>query len=160
MTSDAEEREERRVREGIADRLRRAFASVPKPFPPVTRGGGPLADDIEKVLAGKDAGALTADDARDVRGDLNLLTGPALRYYLPALLRLVLVGDIWVDGLDDFTYQLLVPPEEPGQLRWFEEQFGNLDASQRAAIGVYVAWYSEGESSLPGRERACSYWQR
>ena len=67
MTSDADEREERGVREGIADRLGRAFASVPKPSPPVTRGGGPLADDIEKVLAGKDAGALTADDARDVR---------------------------------------------------------------------------------------------
>ena len=159
MTPDADEREERRVREGIADRLGRAFASVPKPSPPVTTGG-PLADDVEKVLAGKDAGALTADDARDVRGDLRLLTAPALRYYLPALLRLILVGDTYIDGLDLFTFLLLVPPEEPGELREFEEELGNLDASQRAAIGDYVAWYSEGESFLPGRERALSYWQR
>ena len=160
MTDDPDEREERRVRERIADRLSRAFASVPKPSPPVTIGGSPLADDIEKVLAGKDAGALTPDDARDVRGDLRLLTGPALRYYLPALLRLILVGDPLVDGLGDFTFQLLVPPEEPGQPRWFEEQFGNLDAAQRAAIGNYVAWFSEGESFLPGRERAFAYWRR
>ncbi|MBV9807728.1 MAG: hypothetical protein JO286_11125 [Solirubrobacterales bacterium] len=158
MSDDSEELEERQVRDRIADRLTRAFSSVPKPAPPLTVGGSALADDVEDVLAGKDADALTADDARELRGDLRLLTRPALRYYLPALLRVVLLGEPYVDGLDEFTFNLLVPPEKPEQLRGFEEQL-NLDAAQRAAIGAYVAWYSQGESFLPGRDRALAYWR-
>jgi hypothetical protein len=157
--SDSDELEERRVRERIADRLTQAFASVPKPPPPVTVGGSPLADDVENVLAGKDADALTTDDAREVRGDLSLLTGPSLRYYLPALLRLILLGDTHVDGLDEFIFYLLIPPGDPEQLHGFNDRLGNLDRSQRAALSDYIAWYSEGESFLPERDRALAYWR-
>jgi hypothetical protein len=159
MTEDPDELEERREREELADRIGSAFASVPRPDPPVTEGTGPLHEDVEAALAGKPAGEVTAADAWEVRMDLGSLTPPAFAYYLPALLRIVLVDDEYVDALDSSVFGMLTPPDDPSLAEAFDRRIALLDGAQRDALRRYVAWYSEGESTLPSRERALDYWR-
>ena len=159
MTSDPEERDELRARGELAARLDRAFSSTPHPTPPVTWGTGPFNDEIERALAGKNPDQLSPADAYLLRGDLRFLTEEALLYYLPALLRLVLAGEPYIDGLDTFTFLVLAPPDNAVYLHDFEKQMSRLDPDQRAVIADYVAWYCDQDARAPGCDRALTYWR-
>jgi len=159
MTEDPDELEERRVRADLAQRIDAAFAPVPRPHPPITEGTGPLNEDVERALAGKPAGDVTAADAHEVRMDLPYLTPEAFAYYLPSLLRILLTGDTYVDSLDTSVFGMLTPPDDPARAKAFERRTALLDRAQRDALADYLEWYAEGESALPGRERALAYWR-
>jgi hypothetical protein len=155
---DPEERDEQRIRSTLADELRDAFVSVPRPRPPLTTGTGPMYDDIERALASKAADELTPEDARGARMNLWLLTPEGYHYYLPALLRMYLTSDTYVDGLGQFTFYTLVPPEEPAAATIFNERMALLDERQRHALADYVRWYLEEQSSVADRDIAALYW--
>lgn len=158
MTADPDEIEELRERSEIADRVVSAFAGVELPAPPITEGAGPLNDDVEAALAGKPSAGVTPADAREVRADLAHLTPAALVYYLPALIRIALLSDDDVDGLGEAIFGMLTPPEDRPGLAFFERRAALLDDDQRSALASFLSWYSEGESYLPGRDRALGYW--
>jgi hypothetical protein len=158
MAEDPEEIAERGERADLAERLRAAFADVPRPDPPITVGTGPLNEDIERAIAGKTADEITAADAREVRHDLPYLSPEAFIYYLPALLRVILTEDTYVDGLDEFVFYQLVPPENPALSEHFTQRIGPLDDLQRDALRRYVDWYSAREPFLSGRDSALAYW--
>jgi hypothetical protein len=160
MSEDAEELKERREREELAERIKVAFAGVRRPDPPVTAGAGLLNEDVERALSGKSADDVTPTEALEIRGDLRCLTPEAFVYYLPALLRIILIGETYVDALDQFVFRMLLPPEDASEDDEFEQRVALVDATQRKTIAQYVDWYSEGESHLPGRERALAYWHR
>ena len=146
------------ARSELADRIGAAFASVPRPEPPLTEGHGPLNDDVERALGGKAAGDVTAADAREVRADLGYLRADAFAYYVPALARIALLSDEDVDGLEQSIFSLLTPPGDPAARDAFEQRIGQFDDPQRAALAGFVHWYSGAESFVPGRERALAFW--
>ena len=121
MTTDLDELEDRRERVGLADHIGSAFASVPRPDPPLTEGR-PLNEDVE------------------------------------ALLRVILLGDSRVDSLHDSVFTLLMPLEGRATDEDFERRVAPLDRSQRSALTRYVDWCLDGESGLPGHERALADW--
>jgi hypothetical protein len=146
------------VRSRLADRIAAAFATVPRPEPPVTEGHGPLNDDVESALAGKAAGDVTAADAREVRTDLGYLRADAFAYYVPALARIALLCDEDVDGLEQSIVGLLTPPDDPAARAAFEQRIGQLDGAQRGALASFVRWYCDSESFVPERDRALAFW--
>ena len=124
MTTDLDELEDRRERLGLADHIGSAFASVPRPDPPLTEGR-PLNEDVE-VAAARASWAC--------------------------------VGDSRVDSLHDSVFTLLMPLEGRATDEDFERRVAPLDRSQRSALTRYVDWCLDGESGLPGHERALAYW--
>ena len=98
MTTDLDELKDRRERAGLADHIGSAFASVPRPDPPITEGR-PLNEDVERALAWKFREQITAAEAWELRMDLSSLKPEAFVYYMPALLRVILLGDSCVDSL-------------------------------------------------------------
>jgi hypothetical protein len=158
VTTDLDELEDRRERVRLADHIGSAFASVCRPDPPITEGDT-LNEDVERALAWKSCEQITAADASEVRTDLSSLKPEAFVYYLPALLRVSLIGDSHVDSLDASVLVLLLPPEGRAADRAFERRMALLDRSQRSALARYVDWCLDGESGLPGRERALAYWR-
>ena len=157
MTTDLDELEDRRERAGLADHIGSAFASVPRPDPPITEGR-PLNEDVERALAWKFREQITAAEAWEVRMDLSSLKPEAFVYYMPALLRVILLGDSCVDSLHDSVLTLLMPREGRATDEDFERRMALLDRSQRSALARYVDWCLDGESGLPGHERALAYW--
>jgi hypothetical protein len=157
VTPDPDELEDRLERTALADRIGSAFASVCRPDPPITEGG-PLNEDVERALAWKSREEITAADASEVGTDLSSLKPEAFVYYLPALLRVILIGDSYVDSLDASVLALLLPPGGRAADRDFERRMALLDRPQRSALEQYVDWCLDGESGLPGRERALAYW--
>jgi hypothetical protein len=158
VTTDLDELEDRRERADLADHIGLAFASVCRPDPPITEDG-PLNEDVERALAWKSREQITAADASEVRTDLSSLKPEAFVYYLPALLRVILIGDSYVDSLDASVLALLLPREGRAADRDFERRMALLDRPQRSALARYVDWCVDGESGLPGRERALAYWR-
>jgi hypothetical protein len=73
-------------------------------------------------------------------------------------LRIILLDDEYVDSLDLSVFRILTPPDDPSQAEPFERRMNLLNDSQRDALARYIAWYSQGESNLPGRDRALEYW--
>jgi len=159
VTDDPDEIEELRERTELADRIAAAFAGAELPQPPITEGHGPLCDDVEAALAGKPGADVTPADAREVRIDLGYLRPEAFAYYLPALIRIVLLDDDDTGGLDQALFAMLTPPEQGVAGSGFERRMELLDGPRRSALADFVEWYSEGESYLPGRERALAYWR-
>ena len=53
---------------------------------------------------------------------------------------------------------LLMPLEGRATDEDFERRVAPLDRSQRSALTRYVDWCLDGESGLPGHERALAYW--
>jgi hypothetical protein len=146
------------ARSELADRISAAFASVPRPEPPITEGRGPLNDDVERALGGKVADDVTAADAREVRTDLGYLRPDAFAYYVPVLAQIALLSDEDVDGLEQSIFGLLTPPSDPARRDAFEQRTGQLDDAQRAALAGFVHWCSAAESFMPGRDRALAFW--
>jgi hypothetical protein len=158
MAEDPEEIAELRERGDLAKQIAAAFADLPRPDPPITVGAGPLNEDIERAIAGKTADQITAAEAREVRHDLPYLSPAAFIYYLPALLRIILTDDTHVDGLDEFVFYQLAPPENLALSEHFTQRIGRLDDLQRDALRRYVDWYSASEPFLSGRDSALAYW--
>ncbi|HEY1540012.1 MAG TPA: DUF6714 family protein [Solirubrobacteraceae bacterium] len=146
-------------RRRLAEKIEAAFADVPRAAPPLTDGGGPTQDDVETALAGKDAGELTADDARAVRLDLWSLTAEAFRYYVPALAHMTLAGDEEVDGLDEGVFDVLTPPADDAGRARFDERMGLLNEGQREALGDFACWFSAQVPELAGADAARAYWR-
>jgi hypothetical protein len=146
-------------RRRLAEEIEAAFGDVPRPDPPLTLGAGPMQDDVEDALAGKDAGELTADDALAVRLDLWSLTPDAFRYYVPALLRLALADPDAVDGLDEGVFDVLTPPGDPDGRERFDERMALLDERQRSALGDFACWFGAQVPELAGAGAARAYWQ-
>jgi hypothetical protein len=69
-----------------------------------------------------------------------------------------LIGDTYVDSLDASVLALLLPQEGRDADQEFERRMALLDRHQRSALARYVDWCLDGESGLPGRERALAYW--
>jgi uncharacterized protein DUF6714 len=153
-----DELEESRARAALWQQIDEAFAAEPRPEPPVTEGVGPFNDDVEQALAGKPADRVTAEDAGESRLGLWLLTPAAFRYYLPALLRHVLVPERYVDGLGEAVFDVLVPRDDAELGRVFGERMKTLTESERAALAGFVNWYLGEESIVPLRDQAAAYW--
>jgi hypothetical protein len=142
----------------IAEALSAAFSELKPPDPPVTIGNGPIEQTVESVLGGREADALTPDDALAIRLDLWTLTPDAFAYYVPALARMLLADKTAVDALGEGLWTALAPPTEPGRREKFDARIAVLDDDQRAAIGRFVCWYLCSEEELPRAEEARDYW--
>jgi hypothetical protein len=142
----------------LAQEIEAAFAGVQRPEPPLTLGDGPTQDDVEAALAGKDAAELTPDDAAQVRLDLWSLTPRAFAYYVPALLRMALDGDVEVDGLDEGIFDVLTPPEDGDLRERFDERMRLLDDRRRGALRDFVCAFSDQQPELAGAEAARAHW--
>jgi hypothetical protein len=147
VTIDPDEAAEARERAVLARRLRDAFSFVPRPAGRVTNSCGPFADDVQAALGGKAADEITVADAHQVRTDLALL------------IRMVLVGETFVDGLDEFLYYTLTPPQGPDEAREFARRFAGLDSAQARALADYIRWYGEEESHLDDLDLVLAYWR-
>lgn len=145
----------------IADEIRAAFEDIEPPDSPVTEEPyGPLAQPVEDALAGKSAGELTPDDALAVRLDLWALTPEAFRYYVPALIRMLLVGGSEVDALGEGIVTALTPSEEPARREKFDARMALLDDAQRKAAADFVCWWlADEDEHVAGRELLVAYWQ-
>ena len=149
----------------IADEIRAAFEDIELPDPPVTEESyGPLGRPVEEALAGKRADkAFTHDDALAVRLDLWALTPEAYRYYVPALVRMLLVGGGGgeVDALGEGVMTVLTPPSEAERRERFDTRIALLDDAQRKAAADFVCWWlsdPEGEH-VANRAELVAYWQ-
>lgn len=144
----------------IADDVRDAFDDVETPTPPVTEDPhGPLGEPVEESLAGKAPDELTADDALAVRLDLWALTPEAFRCYVPALIRMLLVGETEVDALGEGIVTALTPPAEPERRDRFDARMALLDDAQRKALSDFVCWWlSDEDEHVAHREQLAAYW--
>ena len=129
------------------------------PSRPADHGGWP-AQRGRRACAGLEVPrADHGGDASEVGTDLSSLKPEAFVYYLPALLRVIPIGDSYVDSLDASVLALLLPPEGRAADEEFERRMALLERSQRSALARYVDWCLDGEPGLPGRERALAYWR-
>lgn len=144
----------------IADEIRAAFGDVPQPDPPVTLDVGPFESRVEEALGGKSADELTAEDALAVRNDLWALTPDAFRYYVPALIRMLLIGGTEVDALGEGIVTALTPPGEPETRAKFDERMASLDDAQRTALGDFVCWWlSDEDEYVAQRAQLAEHWR-
>jgi hypothetical protein len=144
----------------IADEIRAAFAGVEQPTPPLTLGEGPFEHRVEETLADKSADELTPDDALAVRNDLWALTPDAFRYYVPALIRMLLIGGTEVDALGEGIVTALTPADAPETRAKFDERMASLDEAQRRALGDFVCWWlSDEDEYVAQRDKLAAYWQ-
>lgn len=145
----------------IADEIRAAFEDIEPPDAPVTEARyGSLGQPVEAALAGTRADELTPDDALAVRLDLSALTPEAFRYYVPALIRMLLVGGTEVDALGEGIVTVLTPPEEPERRERFDARMALLDDAQRQALADFACWWlADEDEHVANREELATYWQ-
>ena len=93
-----------------------------------------------------------------MRLDLWTLTPEAFGYYVPALTRMLLVGDTAVDALGEGIMTALTPSEDPAIQEKLDERVSALDDAQRKALGDFVRWYLDVEEFVPRADAALAYW--
>ncbi|MGH9930133.1 MAG: hypothetical protein ACREA9_13050 [Pyrinomonadaceae bacterium] len=158
MTEDEmNELVDRRERSEVWDQVRTAFRLRKRPADPLVYQESPMADDVQRVLSGKDWGELTASDLQKIRLDLRFLRPAAFWYYFVAIARHSLIGEEPADDPGGWLVAALTPPAS-GPAPWFDELVVSLTPAERAAVSRFVRWYSDGESYLPHRDRLMALW--
>ncbi len=106
----------------------------------------------------KPADELTPADALAVRLDLWALTPEAWRYYVPALVRMFLVGDTEVDALAEGLITSLTPTDDQQGREKLDERVAGLDSAKRQALADFVCWFVRVEEYVPRGAAAAGYW--
>lgn len=138
-------------------RLGRAFREVPRPERFIHHPGCPECEGYDRLLQGRDWETLTHHDVRDNWSPLGFLRADGFRYWLPAVLRLLVEED--PEGEATRLGEYLEDPYHP--------RFSLLTAEERVAVAEFLqqaAWWRPDLSETPeGQrwfERVIRAWER
>ncbi len=143
-----------------------AFAETPQPAPEALLNQHCCeCAETSAAFAGKPWQEISLDDLLAGR-ETALLSAPAWRYYLPAMMIWCIRAPDVVDVIqDNLVFQLEPPADGRGVPEWFAERATGFSEEQRAAIAAFLHWYREldevrWEGTEPPRHvyNALRYW--